>query len=45
MKGGPHKGRVNELDKMLPEYYKLRGWDEKGVPTEEKKEALGLAYY
>jgi len=43
MKGGPHKGRVNELDKMLPEYYQLRGWDEKGIPQEEKKAALGLA--
>jgi len=43
MKGGPQKGRVHQLDIMLPEYYQLRGWDEKGVPTAEKKEALGLA--
>ncbi|MEL7564876.1 MAG: aldehyde ferredoxin oxidoreductase family protein [Dehalobacterium sp.] len=43
MKGGPHKGRVTELDQMLPEYYQLRGWDEKGIPQEEKKAALGLA--
>ncbi|WP_345297059.1 aldehyde ferredoxin oxidoreductase C-terminal domain-containing protein [Candidatus Villigracilis affinis] len=39
---GPAKGKVVELDKMLPEFYKLRGWDEKGVPTKEKLEELGL---
>jgi aldehyde:ferredoxin oxidoreductase len=43
MKDGPHKGRVLELDKMLPEYYKLRGWDDEGIPGEEKKSQLGLA--
>ncbi len=39
---GPAKGMVVELDKMLPEFYKLRGWDEKGVPTKEKLIELGL---
>lgn len=39
---GPAKGMVVELDKMLPEFYKLRGWDEKGVPTKEKLQELGL---
>ncbi|MCK4696896.1 MAG: aldehyde ferredoxin oxidoreductase C-terminal domain-containing protein, partial [Dehalococcoidia bacterium] len=39
---GPSKGEICELDKMLPEYYKLRGWDEEGVPTKEKLEELGL---
>jgi aldehyde:ferredoxin oxidoreductase len=39
---GPPKGHVVELSKMLPEYYRLRGWDENGVPTEEKKRELGL---
>jgi aldehyde:ferredoxin oxidoreductase len=39
---GPAKGKVVELDKMLPEFYKLRGWDEKGYPTKEKLEELGL---
>ncbi len=29
-KTGPAKGLVNGLDKMLPEYYQLRGWDTKG---------------
>ncbi|MBZ5498246.1 MAG: aldehyde ferredoxin oxidoreductase family protein [Acidobacteriia bacterium] len=40
--GGPTKGYVNRLDKMLPEYYTLRGWDPAGVPTQQKLEALGL---
>ncbi|MHA1348102.1 MAG: aldehyde ferredoxin oxidoreductase C-terminal domain-containing protein, partial [Candidatus Heimdallarchaeaceae archaeon] len=40
---GPAKGQVVELDKMLPDYYKLRGWDwETGYPTEEKLKELGL---
>ncbi len=39
---GPAKGKVVELDKMLPEFYKLRGWDEKGVPTKEKLQELEL---
>lgn len=43
MKGGPHEGRVVRLDIMLPEYYRLRGWDESGVPTPEKMADLGLA--
>ena len=43
MPDGPAKGKVVPLDKMLPEYYKLRGWDSKGVPTPEKLKKLGLA--
>ena len=39
---GAGKGRVCELDKMLPEYYSLRGWDEKGVPTAETLNRLSL---
>lgn len=39
---GPARGRVAELDKMLPEFYERRGWDEKGWPTSEKLESLGL---
>jgi len=39
---GASKGEICELDKMLPEYYKLRGWDEEGRPTKEKLEELGL---
>ncbi len=39
---GPSKGMVSRLPEMLPEYYKARGWDEKGIPTEAKLQELGL---
>lgn len=39
---GPAKGKVAELEVMLNEYYKVRGWDEEGIPTEEKLEELSL---
>jgi aldehyde:ferredoxin oxidoreductase len=39
---GPAKGRVNDLDKMLPEYYQVRGWTKDGVPTAETRSRLGL---
>jgi len=41
-KTGPAKGKVNELGKMLPEYYSLRGWTEDGVPTNETLDRLVL---
>jgi len=43
MPEGPAKGHVVELGQMLDEFYALRGWDERGVPTGEKLQALGLA--
>ncbi len=42
MPTGPAQGEVVELEEMLTEFYKLRGWDEDGVPTAEKLEELGL---
>jgi aldehyde:ferredoxin oxidoreductase len=39
---GPGKGQVNRLPLMLPEYYRLRGWDESGIPTPKKLKELGL---
>jgi aldehyde:ferredoxin oxidoreductase len=33
---------VSGVDKMLPEYYKERGWDAKGVPSKETLSRLGL---
>ena len=36
------KDTVVPLKKMLPVYYKTRGWDEKGVPTEKKLRKLGV---
>ncbi|MFZ5920410.1 MAG: aldehyde ferredoxin oxidoreductase family protein [Chloroflexota bacterium] len=38
---GPGKGRVVDLDKMLPDYYKVRDWPG-GIPSEGKLSALGL---
>ncbi len=40
---GPAKGQVNRLGEMLPEYYRLRGWDTEGKITPEKLKELGLA--
>ena len=39
---GTAEGKVNELDIMLPEYYKLRDWTAEGVPTDALKTKLGL---
>lgn len=39
---GPMKGKISRLSEMLPEYYNIRGWDENGVPTEDKLRELGL---
>ena len=39
---GTAKGKVNELAKMLPEYYSQRGWTNDGRPTSETLERLGL---
>jgi aldehyde:ferredoxin oxidoreductase len=40
---GTAKGKVSELDVMLPEYYELRGWSSDGVPTTQTLQRLGLA--
>ncbi|SHF24474.1 aldehyde ferredoxin oxidoreductase family protein [Caloramator proteoclasticus] len=39
---GPSKGHVHRLQELLPKYYEVRGWDEKGIPTKEKLQKLGL---
>ncbi len=39
---GTAKGKVNELDLMLPEYYEARGWTQDGVPSNETLARLGL---
>ncbi len=41
-KMGPAKGRVADLDKMLPEYYQIRGWTPEGDVTQETRQRLGL---
>jgi aldehyde:ferredoxin oxidoreductase len=39
---GPAKGLVNGIDKMLPEYYEVRGWTPEGEPTGDTLQRLGL---
>jgi aldehyde:ferredoxin oxidoreductase len=34
--------RLPDLEKMLDDYYRVRGWDENGIPRKEKISALGL---
>jgi aldehyde:ferredoxin oxidoreductase len=41
-KTGPAKGLVSGIDKMRPEYYKVRGWTPEGVPTPDTLKRLGL---
>jgi len=40
---GAAKGQVVHLDALLSDYYKVRGWNEEGVPTEKKLKELGLS--
>jgi len=42
MPSGPSRGNTVPLDKMLDEYYRLMGWDSRGVPTCERMRELGL---
>ncbi len=44
---GPFKGwklDMEKYDAMLRMYYRMRGWDENGVPTKETLEKLGLGF-
>jgi aldehyde:ferredoxin oxidoreductase len=41
-KTGPAVGKVNDLETMLPEYYRVRGWTPKGELTPETRQRLGL---
>jgi aldehyde:ferredoxin oxidoreductase len=42
MTGGPADGHVVELAPMLDEYYRLMGWDEEGVPTDQRLRELQI---
>lgn len=45
---GPAKNKVlneDEFKKSLQEYYALRGWNRRGIPTKEKLKQLGLTSY
>ena len=41
-KTGPAAGKVNRLDEMLPEYYRLRGWTEGGQLTDTVRQKFSL---
>ncbi|MGC9021329.1 MAG: aldehyde ferredoxin oxidoreductase family protein [Candidatus Methanodesulfokora sp.] len=43
MPDGPGRGQVVNLDRMLDEYYELRGWDRNGIPGKDKLLELDLA--
>jgi aldehyde:ferredoxin oxidoreductase len=40
---GPQKGVISHYKELLPEYYKLRGWDEKGIIPQSKLKELEIA--
>ena len=45
MPTGPIQGETFDLERVLDTYYVERGWDENGVPTEQRLEALGIGHY
>jgi aldehyde:ferredoxin oxidoreductase len=42
MPAGPALGHISRVDEMVPVYYGLRGWSERGEPLPETLEALEL---
>ncbi len=43
MKDGPSAGSLPDMDKMLAEFYALRGFDDNGVPGKAVLEKVGLS--
>ena len=43
LKKGPSKEKIVPLERMLKEYYKVRGWDENGIPTNDLLNKLSLS--
>ena len=41
---GGKKKSVVPIEKMLPKYYRLRGWDTDGIPKEKTLKKLGLGF-
>jgi len=39
---GPSAGHTVPIEQLLDDYYKVRGWDANGSPTEETLNRLGL---
>jgi aldehyde:ferredoxin oxidoreductase len=40
---GPAHGKVSQLEKMIDEYYQVRGWSQTGIPTDNKLMELGIS--
>jgi aldehyde:ferredoxin oxidoreductase len=40
---GSAAGNLPDMETLMPLYYDLRAWDEKGMPAQERLETLGLA--
>ncbi|NHJ22615.1 MAG: hypothetical protein EAX91_16835 [Candidatus Lokiarchaeota archaeon] len=42
---GLTKNKIVKIKDMLEEYYRLRGWDDNGIPTRKKLTELKIDYY
>ncbi|MFX0009166.1 MAG: aldehyde ferredoxin oxidoreductase family protein [Candidatus Hermodarchaeota archaeon] len=42
---GLTKNKIVKIEDMLEEYYRLRGWDDNGIPTRKKLTELKIDYY
>jgi len=42
LKVGASEGKIVPLEQLLRDYYKVRQWDENGVPTDELLERLSI---
>lgn len=41
---GPNAGKRPDLELILNDYYRVRGWDKQGVPTKDKLSELDLSF-
>ena len=39
---GLTKNKIVKIDNMLEEYYRIRGWDDEGIPTSKKLAELDI---
>jgi aldehyde:ferredoxin oxidoreductase len=42
LREGPSSGKVSPLTKMLLKYYRMRGWNDVGIPTEQHLKRLAV---
>ncbi|MHA1651814.1 MAG: aldehyde ferredoxin oxidoreductase C-terminal domain-containing protein, partial [Candidatus Helarchaeota archaeon] len=45
LRKGHAKNKILTIDAMLDEYYRIRGWDENGIPTQKKLTSLNIIEY